>query len=67
MMSPKRAITAERDQTAATFRRTLDVQADSSLAQRYGTDGALPVLVVEPVEPAPEAGADMATSTTSGE
>jgi hypothetical protein len=43
-----------------------DVQADPSLAQQYGTDGVLPVLVVEPVEPAPEAGADVAASTTGG-
>ncbi len=40
-----------------------DVQAEPALAQQYGTDGALPVLVVEPV---PQAGAELAASTPSG-
>jgi hypothetical protein len=40
-----------------------DVQAEPALAQQYGTDGALPVLLVEPVA---EAGAEVVASTTSG-
>ena len=40
-----------------------DVQAEPALAQQCGTDGALPVLLVEPVA---EAGAKVAGSTTGG-
>src|SRR5579859_3114717 len=40
-----------------------DVQAEPMLAQQYGTDGILPIILVEPVS---EEGAEAAASVTSG-